>query len=158
MKFLHHHQYFPVTIGCGNLPQSYRRRDSFHHSRTDKQTPWSTDSAWRAQAVFIHCSSSLGRLNFNTGANQPASATSAPPPIGSHSAQRKWNKNTGLSRPSQSLNIHDSALNERASHQFISSTTTSRASRSAVPSAAPPSAGVHHGSSPHWRGQQLYAP
>jgi hypothetical protein len=47
-------------------------------------------------------------------------------------------------------------LSTRERH--ISSTTTSRASRSAVPSAAPPSAGVHHGTSPHWRGQQLYAP
>jgi hypothetical protein len=27
-----------------------------------------------------------------------------------------------------------------------------------VSSAAPSSAGVHHGTSPHWRGQQLYAP
>jgi hypothetical protein len=66
---------------CGNLPQSYRRRDSFTHSRTDKHTPWSTDTAWRAQAVFIHCSSPLGCLNFNTGASQPASATSAPPQL-----------------------------------------------------------------------------
>jgi hypothetical protein len=89
---------------CGNLPQSYRQANSllrsqsyrrpnfFHHSRTDKHTPWSTDATWRAQAVFIHCSSPLGCLNFNTGASQPASATSAPPPIGSRSAQRKWNK------------------------------------------------------------------
>jgi hypothetical protein len=41
------------------------------------------------------------------------------------------------------------------SDQFTSSSTTSRAFRSAVPSAAPLSAGIHHGSSPHLRGQQL---
>jgi hypothetical protein len=44
------------------------------------------------QAVFIHCSSPLGCLNFSTGASQPVSATSAPPPIDSRSAQQKWNK------------------------------------------------------------------
>jgi hypothetical protein len=47
-------------------------------------------------------------------------------------------------------------LSTRGRH--TSSSKTSRASRSAVSSAAPLSAGVRHGSSPHWRGQQLYAP
>jgi hypothetical protein len=49
-------------------------------------------------------------LNFNTGASQSESAASAPPPIGSHSAQRKWNKIGASAGQSQSINIHDSAL------------------------------------------------
>jgi hypothetical protein len=102
------------------------------HNHTDKHTPWSTDTAWRAQAQIIHCSP----RQANTGAGQPASATPAPPPIGSHSAQRKWNKIWASEGQSQSINIHDSALNERASHQSISSSTTGRAFRSAVPSAS----------------------
>jgi hypothetical protein len=74
--------------------------------------------------------------DFNTGASQPASATADPPPIGSHSAQRKWKEIRASAGQSQSINTHDSALNERASHQFISSSTTSRAFGSAVPSAS----------------------
>jgi hypothetical protein len=143
---------------CGNLPQSYRRRDSFHHSEQTSILLGQQTARSQRQAVFIHCSSPLVCLNFNTDTSQPVSATPAPPLIGSYSAQRKWNKIRASAGQSQSINIHDSALNERASHQFISSTMTSGVSRSAVPSAAPPSAGVHHGSSPHWRGQQLYAP
>jgi hypothetical protein len=104
------------------------------------QSNWQTNSLVNRRRVasagsFYTLQFASRLLNFNTGASQPASATPAPPPIGSHSAQQKWNKIRTSAGQSQSNNIHDSALNERASHHLISATTTSRASGSAVPSA-----------------------
>jgi hypothetical protein len=109
---------------CGNLPQSYRQAYSLvnRHRVVRGRQLYTLQFATRC-------------LNFNTDASQPASATPAPPPIGSRTGQPKWDKIRASAGQKQSINIHDSALNERASHQFISATTTSRASRSAVPSA-----------------------
>jgi hypothetical protein len=133
------------------------------HNHTDGETP-SITVRWTGILLGQQTPRSERRQNSYTAAHgQPIQA------LANQRTQLQLRLQLACTEPSfngikrgpqqaKSVNIHDSALNERASHQFISSSTTSRAFRSAVPSAAPPSAGVHCGSSPHLRGQQLYTP
>jgi hypothetical protein len=92
-------------LACINILVSYGIVGT-SHNHTDKHTPWSTDNAWRAQAQFIHCNP----RQANTGASQPASAASAPLPIGSYSAQQKWNKIRASAGQSQSVKVSDVSI------------------------------------------------
>jgi hypothetical protein len=96
-------------------------------------------------------------LNFNTDASQPASATAAPSPIGSRSGQPKWDKIRASAGQSQSTSTTPLSTRERYTSSSVPPRPAERPDRQ-YHQQAPPSAGVHHGTSPHWRGQQLYAP
>jgi hypothetical protein len=106
---------------------------------------------------FYTLQSPLGCLNFNTGASQPVSATSALPPIGSHSAQRKWNKIlASAGQVSQSTSTTPLSTRERHISSSLPVRPAERSDRQYQQQLRPQREFIT-AAAPHLRGQQLYA-
>jgi hypothetical protein len=139
------------------------------HNHTDGETPSLTVEQTNILLGQQTLRSERRQNSYTAARGQPIQALANQHPqlqlhlqlAHTHPSANRIKSGPPASNFSQSTSTTPLSTRERLispSEQFTSSCTTSRAFRSAVPSAAPLSAGVHHGSSPHLRGQQLYAP